>query len=299
MLPEIQHIPEKEKRVPAYMTPEVQMQRAFIQALVGAVKEVVGNINVNLQIPEDKREIYIASDNLEKLAPKEVVIPSSVRVNNLEGVIQKLIDLEKCLVTLNAKESPKVEIPSFPTEISVKNFPESKPVDLSAISSLLEDIKTALSATEGVEPVRVENISDIKIPEVDYDLIASIVASMAPEAPEKLDLSVFDEIKKAVQLVATPMPSFVDPDGSPNRAKVDSNRVMRTSSDGYKKRLTYTVTGETEYVGMAVADALTSEAKWQIQKLTYDVNDNLIALYFANDSDKFMFVWDDKEDYFA
>ena len=59
------------------------------------------------------------------------------------------------------------------------------------------------------------------------------------------------------------------------------------------------MSGETEYVGMAMADALESEAKWQIQKLTYDVDDNLIALDFANDSDKFQFVWDNKESYFA
>lgn len=298
MLDEIQAIPRAEKKVPQYMSQEVQIQRAFIQALVGAVKDVVGNINVNLQVPEDTRQVVIDGSQVEALKPKEVVIPSSVRVNNLEGVVNKLLDLEKQLSMLNAKETPKVEIPSFPTAITVSNLPEVKPTDLSAISALLEDIKVALSASAGIEAVKVENLSDIHIPQVDYDLIANIVASLMPSKDEPLDLSVFEEIKKAVQLVATPMPSFVDPDGDPNRAKVDTNRVLRTSSDGYKKKLTYTATGKTEYVGMALPDALVSEAKWQIQKLSYDGSDRLISVDFADDSDKFQFVWNDRATYF-
>jgi len=217
MINEIQDIPVKDKRIPQYMSPEVQLQRAFIGAMVSALRDAVAGINIT--VPEDKREISLKSD-------------TPIRVSNLDGIAKLLQAIEKKLTDLNAKEQPKIEIPSFPTAITVSNLPEVKPTDLSAISALLEDIKVALSTSSGIEAVN-----------------------------------------------------------------VDTNRVLRTSSDGYKKLLTYTASGKTEYVGMALAGTATSSETWQIQKLSYDGSDRLVSVLFAQGTDKFTSVWDNRASY--
>lgn len=48
------------------------------------------------------------------------------------------------------------------------------------------------------------------------------------------------------------------------------------------------------YIGQANADTATSEAKWQIKKLTYDGNDNVTSILAAGGTLDFNQVWDDR-----
>jgi len=233
------------------MSPEVQLQRAFIGAMVSALRDAVAGINIT--VPEDKREISLISDNLEALRPKDIVIPDQVRVSNLDGLAKLLQGIEKKLTDLNAKESPKVEIPEYPTEIKVANFPEAKPTDLSAISALLEDIKVALSASAGIETVKVENLSDIQIPQVDYDLIANIVASVTSQAPTDFSsvIDKLDELKPKGGVVLPPTPGNVVRDNAVSSFKALTGTTAEPlfSASTKATRIDITVTGGPVAVG--------------------------------------------------
>ncbi len=238
MINEIQDIPVKDKRIPQYMSPEVQLQRAFIGAMVSALRDAVAGINIT--VPEDKREISLKSD-------------TPIRVSNLDGIAKLLQAIEKKLTDLNAKEQPKIEIPSFPTAITVSNLPEVKPTDLSAISALLEDIKVALSASAGIEAVKVENLSDIQIPQVDYDLIANIVASVTSQAPTDFSsvIDKLDELKPKGGVVLPPTPGNVVRDNAVSSFKALTGTTAEPlfSASTKATRIDITVTGGPVAVG--------------------------------------------------
>ncbi len=67
---------------------------------------------------------------------------------------------------------------------------------------------------------------------------------------------------------------------------------------GYKQRLSYVASGngagQVEYVGYAHPGALTSEAKWQIRKFTYDSSNRVISVDFADGDDDFDNIWDNR-----
>ena len=46
------------------------------------------------------------------------------------------------------------------------------------------------------------------------------------------------------------------------------------------------------YVGRAIAGSKSGEAVWQIQKITYDANNNPTSVLFANSTNSFVNVWD-------
>ena len=52
-----------------------------------------------------------------------------------------------------------------------------------------------------------------------------------------------------------------------------------------------------EYIGFATPGAAASSANWQIQKLTYDVNNKLTNKQFADKSSEFKFIWDNRAGY--
>ena len=49
--------------------------------------------------------------------------------------------------------------------------------------------------------------------------------------------------------------------------------------------------GNPVYIGRAAPGTLTSAAAWQIQKLTYDVNDNVTAIQFAGGTNDYNQIW--------
>lgn len=75
-------------------------------------------------------------------------------------------------------------------------------------------------------------------------------------------------------------------------------------STGQGFKFTDTVTYATEmdyaggsnpvYIGLANPGTATSEAAWQIKKLTYDTSGNLTTIQLANSAPNFDQVWDDR-----
>jgi len=73
----------------------------------------------------------------------------------------------------------------------------------------------------------------------------------------------------------------------------DSEVTLRIEYDGSNNAI---------YVGRAKIGTLTSEAKWQIQSLTYDGSDNLTSILWpenslSNASGDYEFEWDDRATY--
>ena len=55
--------------------------------------------------------------------------------------------------------------------------------------------------------------------------------------------------------------------------------------------------GLQEYIGYAFPGALSSAARWQIRKLTYDSSQREVSIRFANGSDNFDKIWDSRTSY--
>ena len=65
----------------------------------------------------------------------------------------------------------------------------------------------------------------------------------------------------------------------------------------FRTRIAYTSGGLQEYVGKAVPHAEENEDKWQIIKMTYDSNNRMTQVDFANGTDKFDKKWSDRATY--
>ena len=61
--------------------------------------------------------------------------------------------------------------------------------------------------------------------------------------------------------------------------------------------IAYDTNDNAQYIGKAIVGKATSVASWQIQKLVYDANGNVINIYFADDSVDFGKIWDNRSTY--
>lgn len=55
--------------------------------------------------------------------------------------------------------------------------------------------------------------------------------------------------------------------------------------------------GQPIYIGKAHPDTLASAAKWQIRKLTYDGNNAVTDISYADATNEFIKVWNDRAQY--
>ena len=69
-----------------------------------------------------------------------------------------------------------------------------------------------------------------------------------------------------------------------------------SSAPGYIQNLDYAggTSGQPIYVGWATPGVATSDAKWKIRKFTYDGNNQLTNIQFANGDVGFNAKWDDR-----
>lgn len=56
----------------------------------------------------------------------------------------------------------------------------------------------------------------------------------------------------------------------------------------------YDVNSNPLYLGKAVPGTATSSPLWQIRKFTYDINSNLTVIQFANGTNDFTQIWDNR-----
>ena len=62
-------------------------------------------------------------------------------------------------------------------------------------------------------------------------------------------------------------------------------------------QISYNATQDIEYVGYAAPGSATNEKVWKIINITYNVNDNIESVIFAEGTRKFDKEWDNRADY--
>lgn len=75
---------------------------------------------------------------------------------------------------------------------------------------------------------------------------------------------------------------------------------MRIKSGYITENITlfaYTADQDVEYIGKAAPGSDTSDAVWQITKLTYDGNNNITTTKYASGNKVFDKIWDNRANY--
>ena len=74
----------------------------------------------------------------------------------------------------------------------------------------------------------------------------------------------------------------------------DGQNLQRQNADNLAIQLDYDGGSNPVYIGLAAPGTATSQAKWQIKKLTFDGSNNPTAIKYANGSSSFDQVYDDR-----
>lgn len=83
-----------------------------------------------------------------------------------------------------------------------------------------------------------------------------------------------------------------------DQATYENNaQARRTILAGVTTKISYDANNRQEYIGLAKPGTATSAAGWQIKKMTYNATGFMTDLQFADGTDKFDKVWDNKASY--
>lgn len=73
--------------------------------------------------------------------------------------------------------------------------------------------------------------------------------------------------------------------------------MNRLDKEDYTVLVDYSAGVNPVYIGKSARGTPTSVARWQIKKVTYDANDNVTSIKWADKSNAFEKVWDDRASY--
>lgn len=84
-----------------------------------------------------------------------------------------------------------------------------------------------------------------------------------------------------------------------NVKKIGNDAAVQNVSleKGLQVQIDYNGGTNATYVGYSSPSALTSAATWRIMKLTYDVNNNVTQVQFADQVNTFIKIWDNRVTY--
>ena len=74
-------------------------------------------------------------------------------------------------------------------------------------------------------------------------------------------------------------------------AGFDGVNLQRLNASNLNLRLQYDASNNPIYLGLAAPGSLETEAKWQIRYLTFDVNNNVTGMSYANGTPNFDKKW--------
>jgi len=74
-------------------------------------------------------------------------------------------------------------------------------------------------------------------------------------------------------------------------AGFDGINLQRINASSLNLQLEYDASNNPVYLGLAAPGSLTTEAKWQIRYLTFDVNNNVTSMTYANGTPNFDKAW--------
>jgi len=178
-------------------------------------------------------------------------------------------------------------------EVTVKNLGELtraindlKPL-LVNLSSTIEDSKTEVSEDVVLDKESKKYLKNLEFLDTDA------------KNPIAVRLSDGKEFYKAVgdlnggirAMTGSSGNNFLTPTGNPTKANVDANNNLKVSQDNYTVKIVYVSAGKPQYIGKALPGTASSDAGWQIQKLTY-ATDDVTDIKWAGGSLAFTNIFD-------
>ena len=70
--------------------------------------------------------------------------------------------------------------------------------------------------------------------------------------------------------------------------------AVTVSDSRYTQTLDYDVSNNPIYIGIAAFGSSKASAVWQIRKLTFDVSNNVVDIQYANGTDAFTAIWNNR-----
>ena len=77
----------------------------------------------------------------------------------------------------------------------------------------------------------------------------------------------------------------------PAQAQTYTSQQIDNFNHTFQTLIAYDASDRVEYVGRGPANAQQSAAVWQIKKLTYNANDDVVSVKFADGSGRYDFAW--------
>lgn len=76
----------------------------------------------------------------------------------------------------------------------------------------------------------------------------------------------------------------------------DGQKLSRLNSNNLSIRIEYDGNSNPIYIGIAAPGTLDGASYWQLRKLTFDGNNNVTAIQYADGNSSFNKIWDSRSD---
>jgi hypothetical protein len=74
----------------------------------------------------------------------------------------------------------------------------------------------------------------------------------------------------------------------------DGQGFQRQTASSMALKMEFNANGNPIYLAIAPPGSTTSDARWQVRKLSFDASGNITTIQYANGSPNFDNVWDDR-----
>ena len=253
-----------------------------------SIVEAINSLEASLS-SIDTDSIVSGLNDIKSKIPNEIEPPiiqaPNVTVNIPTEELKAILEAIKAL-RLDSKESVSV------TNLSeiTKSINDLKPF-LVNIESTVSDSKMQLPDKISLNDDAVSLLKNLN--KIDTD----------PKKPIAVRLSDGKEFYKSIgsldsgirAMTGSSGNNFLTPTGSPTKANLDQNGVLKVGQDNYTVKIEYSGSNPI-YVGKTVPGNAVSASTWQIQKLTYS-GSNVTDVQWASGSLNFTHVWNDRAGY--
>lgn len=231
----------------------------LIKSLIDEFNEVLKKIPapvVNIDFPTD--EIAEVKASLDKLPSK---MPSIFKVSNLSDVSDAIESLKPILISLK---------------------------------QAIGDLESSYELNSGTEFPKevIDLLSHLKNLKTDANNPLAVRLTDGKEFYKGLATAINDGVKIMGSGSGT---SFQDPNGSPQKAKLDTNLAVRVTQSNYTVKIELSGT-DPIYVAEALPGTLTSASGWSIRKITYS-GGVATDVKWADGTNAFSKIYDNRASY--
>lgn len=176
----------------------------------------------------------------------------------------KLDALTESIRSIEMPEYPEIEIPEYPTDITVSNLPEVQKVEVLNFPEQKAPIVNVPAPVVNI-PAPIVNVEAQETQEIDITPIAKEVAKIRAmlESEEKDDT----DFEKLFKDLGDKISSIKSGAGGGLSATILGNTNVNVQPAPYATQIDDTSTASVTYLGRASVGSSTASAVWQIQKI--------------------------------